>query len=102
VIFAAHDPATAPGVDTKAILYIAPLDGSVAPTPLSPKGEGSESDPAIAPDGRTLAYLRREGSSFGAARAAVMLRDLNTGAVHELDNGYDRTPGRLEWSDDGK
>jgi dipeptidyl aminopeptidase/acylaminoacyl peptidase len=101
VIFAAHDPATAPGVDTRSILYIAPLDGSAVPHALFATA-ASDGDPAISPDGRTLAFIRRAGSSFGAARGAVMLADLKSGAVRELDKGYDRTPGHLDWSEDGK
>jgi dipeptidyl aminopeptidase/acylaminoacyl peptidase len=102
VIFAAHDPASAAGVDTKSVLYSAPIDGSAPPTAISPAGEGSESDPSISPDGRTLAYLREPKSSFGAYRAAVMVKDLATGAARELDAGYDRSPGHLAWALDGK
>lgn len=101
VIFAAHDPSSAPGVDTKSILYSTPLDGSAAPTAISPAGDGSEGDPALSPDGKTLAFIRRAGSTFGAARGAVMLKDLKTGQVRELDKGYDLTPAHLDWSEEG-
>ena len=102
VIFAAHDPTTAPGVDTRSILYITPIDGSDSPRAITASGEASESDPAISPDGKWLAYLSRKGAGFGAARGAVMIRELSTGKTRELDPGYDRTPSHLLWSEDGK
>lgn len=102
VIFAAHDPATAPGVDTRSVLYTVPIDGSAPAHPLFAAGAGSDGDPAFAPDGKSLAFIRRAGSSFGAARGAVMLADLQTGAVQELDKGYDRMPSHLLWAPDGR
>ena len=102
VVFAAHDPTTAPGSDTRSILYAAPIDGSAAPGGITAPGGTSQSDPAISPDGRSLAYISSQGAGFGAARGAVMIRDLSTNTTRELDPGYDRTPSHLQWSEDAK
>jgi acylaminoacyl-peptidase len=102
VIFAAHDPASAPGLTTQSILYSAPLDGSAPPHALSPAGVVSESDPVFSPDGGRLAFLRRANGEFGAARATVIVRDLKTGKEKGLGQDYDRSPSKLAWSEDGK
>ncbi len=101
VIFAAHDPASAPGVDTHTLLYAAPMNGSAPARAISLAGPGSEAGPAISPDGKTLAYLGTKTSDFGAARVGVYVRPLAGGTSHEVDPGFDRSPNHLQWSDDG-
>lgn len=53
--------------------------------------------PAIAPDGRRVAYVSSEND-----RSAIMVFDLATGEQHELFHSQANVPIDLAWSPDGK
>lgn len=53
--------------------------------------------PAIAPDGRSVAYVSREGQS-----SLIMLYDLASGQSHELYRSQSNVPIDLAWSPDSK
>ncbi len=54
------------------------------------------------PDGKTLYYLAMKTPGFEADRFAIMALDLTTGAKREVDPRWDRSPGGLTISADGK
>jgi len=101
VIFAARPSGSAQGLGDPESLYTVPMDASAPPKRLDPAAATNDGVLAISPDGARLAYLSQSGSTFTAPRARVMIRDLKSGAVHELAPGFDRSPDSLVWSVDG-
>jgi WD40-like Beta Propeller Repeat len=78
-------------------LVLYPADGS-APVDLTPPHQGTDQDPAVSPDGRSLAFIHTP-VSLGAADSSLRILDLTTGETRDLVNGQIREPA---WSPDGK
>jgi dipeptidyl aminopeptidase/acylaminoacyl peptidase len=102
VIFSARPSGSAQGLGDPSGLYSVPLDGSRPPQRLDAAATTSDTAPAVSPDGASLAYLARKGSTFTAPRAQLMIRDLKTGAARPLAVTFDRSPDALIWSGDSK
>ncbi len=56
----------------------------------------------FSPDGKTLAYLAMKRSGFEADRFRIVLRDWSNGTPRVLTEAWDRSPGGLVFSADGK
>jgi dipeptidyl aminopeptidase/acylaminoacyl peptidase len=102
VIFAAPPSGSSQGLGEPSSLYVVPLDASKAPARLDAGSTISASEPAVSPDGASLAYLVRKGSQFTAPRAVITIRDLKTGMSHPLADSFNRSPDSLRWSPDSK
>jgi dipeptidyl aminopeptidase/acylaminoacyl peptidase len=83
-------------------VYRVALDGSASPVNLTADNKAWDAYPVPSPDGRTLYYLAMKTPGFEADRFAIMALDLGTGARHEVDPRWDRSPGSLSVSADGK
>jgi dipeptidyl aminopeptidase/acylaminoacyl peptidase len=83
-------------------IYRVPTDGSAKPTNLTADNKAWDGYPVPAPDGKTLYYLAMQTPGFEADRFAIKAMDLATGAIHEVDPKWDRSPGGLTISADGK
>ena len=83
-------------------IYAVPADGSSAPRDLTAGNLAWDADPLPSKDGKTLYYLAMKTPGFEADRFAIMAMDLATGAKREIDPHWDRSPGNLLLSDDGK
>lgn len=73
-----------------------------APTNLTQANEALDALPTPSPDGRYLAYVAMKRPTYEADRQVVMLRDLRTGAVTPLTEGFDRSFGSLAWTPDSR
>jgi acylaminoacyl-peptidase len=82
-------------------LYQVRLDGKGAPVDLTSGNPAWDASPVFSPDGRTLAYRATKRPGFEADRFAIMLRDVATGATHELAPAWDRSAEKIAWSSDG-
>ena len=83
-------------------VYSVPADGSSAPRNLTADNPAWDAYPAPSPDGKTLYYLAMKTPGFEADRFAIMALDLATGQKREVDPQWDRSPGGLQVSADGK
>jgi dipeptidyl aminopeptidase/acylaminoacyl peptidase len=83
-------------------IYKVPADGSAAPVNLTAANKAWDAYPVPSPDGRTLYYLAMKTPGFEADRFGIMAMDLATGATHEVDPQWDRSPGGMDISADGK
>jgi dipeptidyl aminopeptidase/acylaminoacyl peptidase len=83
-------------------VYSVPTNGSAAPKNLTAENKAWDAYPVASPDGKTLYYLAMKKPGFEADRFAIMALDLTTGARHEVDPQWDRSPGGLTISADGK
>ena len=83
-------------------IYKVPADGSAAPVNLTAENKAWDAYPVPSPDGRTLYYLAMKAPGFEADRFGIMALDLATGAKREIDPQWDRSPGGMGISADGK
>ena len=83
-------------------VYSVPVDGSAAPKNLTADNKAWDAYPVASPDGKTLYYLAMKTPGFEADRFAIMALDLASGSRHEVDPQWDRSPGGLTISADGK
>lgn len=83
-------------------VYSVPTDGSAEPRNLTAENKAWDAYPTASPDGRTLYYLAMKTPGSEADRFAIMALDLASGAKHEVDPQWDRSPGGLTISADGK
>jgi dipeptidyl aminopeptidase/acylaminoacyl peptidase len=83
-------------------IYKVPADGSSAPVNLTAENKAWDAYPVPSPDGKTLYYLAMKVPGFEADRFGIMALDLSTGAKHEVDPQWDRSPGVMSISADGK
>jgi dipeptidyl aminopeptidase/acylaminoacyl peptidase len=83
-------------------VYKVAADGSSAPQNLTAENKAWDAYPVPSPDGKTLYYLAMKTPAFEADRFAIMAMDLTTGAKREVDSSWDRSPGGMQISADGK
>jgi dipeptidyl aminopeptidase/acylaminoacyl peptidase len=83
-------------------VYSVPVDGSAAPKNLTADNKAWDAFPVASPDGKTLYYLAMKTPGFEADRFAIMALDLASGTKHEVAPKWDRSPGGLSISADGK
>ena len=83
-------------------IYSVPADGSAAPRDLTAANKAWDGWPVPSPDGKWLYYLAQTKPGFESDRFAIMKMDLATGKTRELDEDWDRSPGNLSISSDGK
>ena len=102
VVFSARISGQTEAWSTNFDLYRVPVDGSKTPENLTAANLAWDTQPAFSPDGKTMAYMAMVRPGFEADRFHVRLRDLATGADRELAPEWDRSPGELIWSRDGR
>jgi dipeptidyl aminopeptidase/acylaminoacyl peptidase len=83
-------------------LYTVPAAGGQAPRNLTADNPAWDTKGVFAPDGRTLAYLAMARPGFEADRYQIMLLDVASGKKRKLAADWDRSPGTLQWAQDGK
>ena len=102
VYFALREAGRIEATSTNLDIFASPSDGSAPPTNLTDANDATDTLPAVSPDGRTLAYVAMARPTYEADRQVVQLRDLATGQVRALTQGWDRSVASLAWSPDGK
>ncbi|HEV2817569.1 MAG TPA: S9 family peptidase [Allosphingosinicella sp.] len=83
-------------------IFAVPADGSAAPTNLTRENEGTDTTPAVSPDGRWLAYTAMARPTYEADRQVIQLRDLRTGRTRALTQAWDRSVNSIAWAPDGR
>jgi dipeptidyl aminopeptidase/acylaminoacyl peptidase len=102
VYFALREAGRIEATSTNLDIFSVPADGSVPPSNLTDDNDGTDTAPRLSPDGRTLAWLSMARPGYEADRQVIKLRDLATGRVRALTAHWDRSPGSLTWSADGR
>jgi dipeptidyl aminopeptidase/acylaminoacyl peptidase len=82
-------------------LYSVPAAGG-QPRNLTAANPAWDAKGVFSPDGRTLAYLSMTRPGFEADRYHIVLLDLATGKKRNLAESWDRSPGSIQWTRDGK
>ncbi|MDV3257588.1 MAG: S9 family peptidase [Sphingomonas sp.] len=102
VYFALREAGRIEPTSTNLDIFSVPADGSAQPTNLTAGNDGTDNQPSLSPDGRTLAWLSMARPGYESDRNVIKLLDLESGKVRELTAGWDRSPGSLQWSRDGR
>lgn len=102
IIFSMRVAGAAEPWSTNFDLYQAPIDGSSTPKNLTADNKAWDTAPRPTPDGKHLIYLAMKRPGFEADRFGIMLKDLSTGATREIDPDWDRSPGSISLSEDGR
>ena len=89
-------------LSTNLDIFAAPADGRAAPVNLTAANQATDTLPTLSPDGRTLAYVAMARPTYEADRQVLMLRDLASGRVRALTQGWDRSVGSIAWAKDGR
>jgi len=82
-------------------LYTVPAAGGT-PRNLTADNKAWDTKGVFSPDGRTLAYLAMTRPGFEADRYHIVLLDVATGKKRNVAESWDRSPGGLQWTADGK
>ena len=83
-------------------IFAVPADRSAAPVNLTDANDATDTLPTVSPDGRTLAYVAMRRPGYEADRQVLMLRDIASGQVRALTEGWDRSVASIFWDPDGK
>lgn len=83
-------------------LYLVSADGASSPRSLTEANEAWDTQPVFSPDGKTMAYLAMSRPGFEADRFRVVLRSWPGGETRVLTEAWDRSPGGVVWSADGR
>jgi dipeptidyl aminopeptidase/acylaminoacyl peptidase len=89
-------------LSTNLDLFAAPADGSAEPVNLTPDNDGTDTMPAVSPDGKWLAWAAMARAGYESDRLVLKLRNLATGEVRALTQGWDRSVGSIAWAPDSK
>lgn len=99
--FAARQSDAQEPASTNVDIYWSALDGK-APANLTGANAATDTVPTPSPDGKYLAYLAMARPGYESDRLVVQLRDLKTGSVRALTQGFDRSFGSLAWTPDSR
>ncbi|MDR6789634.1 dipeptidyl aminopeptidase/acylaminoacyl peptidase [Sphingomonas sp. BE138] len=102
VYFALREPGRIEPLSTNLDIFAVPADGSAAPTNLTSANQATDTQPAVSPDGRKLAWLAMRRPGYEADRYVVTVRDLATGKTVSLTERWDRSPASLQWAPDSR
>jgi len=83
-------------------LWVAPIDGSAGPFLLTRENRAWDTGPVFSPDGKTLAYLAMERPGYESDRFRIVVMSWPDGEPRVLTEEWDRSPGSLSWSTDGR
>ncbi len=102
LVFTARDVGREEAWSTNLDLFVAPADGTSPPRRLTGDNAATDSQPTFSPDGKTLAWLAMSRAGYEADRFRVMVAAWPDGTPRELAPQWDRSPGSLAWTRDGK
>ncbi len=101
IVFAARIAGQSEPWSTNFDLYEVAAAGGT-PRNLTAGNKATDTKPAYAPDGRTLAYLATARPGFEADRMHMVLLDLASGKKRNLAQNWDRSISEFRWRPDGK
>ncbi len=102
VYFALREAGRIEATSTNLDIFAASADGSAAPVNLTDANDATDTLPAVSPDGRRLAYVAMKRPGYEADRQVLTIRDLATGQVRAVTEGWDRSIASIAWAPDGQ
>jgi dipeptidyl aminopeptidase/acylaminoacyl peptidase len=102
ILFSARIAGKSEAWSTNFDLYTVPATGGEAPRNLTFDNDAWDAKGVFSPDGRTIAYLAMTRPGFEADRFHIVLMDVATGKKRHVAESWDRSPGGMQWTADGK
>jgi dipeptidyl aminopeptidase/acylaminoacyl peptidase len=102
IVFTARVAGRGEAWSTDFDLYVAPINGSSAPALITMDNRAWDTGPVFSPDGRTLAYLAMERPGYESDRFRIVVKRWPDGDERVLTEDWDRSPGGITWSPDGR
>jgi len=102
IVFAARDAGREEAWSTDLDLYVVPRGGNEKPKCITEANKATDTHPVFSPDGKTLAYLAMSRPGYEADQYRIMLMPWPGGQPRPLTEKWDRSPGSIAWSKDGK
>lgn len=102
LFFALREAGRIEALSTNLDIFSVAADGSAAPVNLTDANDATDTLPAVSPDGQWLAYAAMKRPGYESDRLVLMLRNIATGQVRALTEGWDRSVGSIAWAADGK
>lgn len=100
IYFALREAGRTEALSTNLDIFAAPADASSAPVNLTTANKGTDTAPAVSPDGQWLAWTAMRRAGYEADREVLWVRDLRSGATRALTEGWDRSVASLKWAPD--
>jgi dipeptidyl aminopeptidase/acylaminoacyl peptidase len=100
--FALREAGRIESISTNLDIFRVPADGSAAPQNLTDANDATDTLPTVSPDGTKLAWVAMKRPGYEADRQVLMIRDLASGQVRALTEGWDRSVGSVQWAPDGR
>ncbi len=82
-------------------IYLISITGNSARC-ITADNRATDTHPVYSPDGNTIAYLAMKRPGFESDRRSIRLYDRKSGKMRMLTESWDRSPGSIVWSPDGK
>ena len=102
LFFAMREAGRIEPLSTNLDIFEVSESGTREPVNLTAANKATDTLPTVSPDGRTLAYVAMKRPGYESDRQVLMLRDLASGRVRALTEGWDRSIGSIEWAPDGR
>ncbi|HEX8554460.1 MAG TPA: S9 family peptidase [Sphingomonas sp.] len=102
LFFALREAGRIEATSTNLDVFAVPADASRPPVNLTDANDATDTLPTVSPDGRSLAWVAMARPGYEADRQVVMIRDLASGQVRALTQGWDRSVASLAWAPDGR
>ncbi|HEY5645688.1 MAG TPA: S9 family peptidase, partial [Pseudomonadales bacterium] len=102
LVFSAREAGREEPWSTDFDLFYVPVDGSAPPRKITTQNRAWDTNPVFAPDGKTLAYLAMERPGYESDRFRIVLQPWPSGTPRLLTAEWDRSPGSITWSRDGR
>ncbi|NIJ09091.1 dipeptidyl aminopeptidase/acylaminoacyl peptidase [Sphingomonas vulcanisoli] len=98
VYFALREAGRIEALSTNLDIFAAPADGSAPPVNLTVDNKATDTQPAVSPDGRWLAWGAMARPGAESDRLVLWVREIATGKARAVTERWDRSIGSIAWA----